>query len=73
MKKLLLALCFNLCICFMRAQLPYISTPTIIPHNPNFLSVIKVAVEVITPNQGIVVDANTFTVSGQQILIKGCY
>lgn len=73
MKKNLLALCCGILSLSAAAQMPYISTPTIMPQNPTASSFIKVAVKVTTPNQGIIVDANTFTVTGQQITIKGCY
>lgn len=75
MKKplLLLSLCFA--YNFAWSQLPYMSTPTVIPQFPTSSDVIKIITKIITANQGIVVDQTTFsmTQSPNEINIRGCY
>ena len=76
MKKLLFIL--SLCYSFCGAQtlsLPYISSPTVIPQSPTSSQIIKIVIKVTTPNQGIVVDQSTFSVTQnpKEIKIRGCY
>lgn len=76
MKKLLLFLNLSLISCSAWAQnLPYISTPTVIPGSPTSTDVIKIITKVITPNQSIIVDQTTFSVTQnpKEINIRACY
>lgn len=78
MKKLLLlfAVCFNAFTVQSQTQpLPYISTPTIIPQSPTSSDIIRIITRVTTPNQGIIVDQASFTVTHNpnEINIRGCY
>jgi hypothetical protein len=73
MKKITLFFCFSFAVFFAEAQLPIVATPTIIPQNPTAASFIKVVTKVTTPNPIVVVIVNTYTVTGLQIKIKGCY
>lgn len=76
MKKILFVLSLTYSLCWSQTQsLPYISSPTIIPLAPTSSDNIKIITKVTTPNQGIVVDQGTFTVtqSPKEIKIRGCY
>ena len=76
MKKILLLLFAGLLSMITQAQsLPYIATPTLIPQSPTSSDIIKIVIKVTTPNQGIIVDQSTFSVtqSPQEINIRGCY
>lgn len=73
MKTNLLSMWMLLCVFVIKAQQPFVATPTVMPQNPSSTSIIKVLTKVTTANQGIIVDNNTFTVSGLQIRIKGCF
>jgi hypothetical protein len=73
MKKITLFFCFSFAVFSAEAQLPIVATPTIIPQNPTATSFIKVVTKVTTPNPIVLVNLNTFTVTGLQIKIKGCF
>jgi hypothetical protein len=73
MKKITLFFCFSLVVFCTEAQQPLVSTPTIIPQNPTATSFIKVVTKVTTSNPIVVVNLNSYTVTGLQIKIKGCY
>lgn len=76
MKKILFILSLTYGFCWSQTQnLPYISSPTIIPQAPTSSDVIKIVTKVTTPNQGIVVDQGTFAVTQnpKEIKIRGCY
>ncbi len=72
MKKYLLLFCFCCSLSFIKAQLPYIGTTTLIPQNPTTADFVKIVTHVSTPNLGILVDIS-HTVTGQQINLHGCY
>lgn len=73
MRKKLFACFLCLCSFFIHAQMPYIATPTVIPQNPTNNSLIKIITRVTTPNQSIIVNITSHTVTGQQIKISACY
>ena len=76
MKKILSILSLTYSFCWAQTQnLPYISSPTVIPQSPTSSDIIKIVTKVTTPNQGIVVDQGTFAVTQnpKEIAIRGCY
>lgn len=76
MKKILSILSLTYSFCWAQTQnLPYISSPTVIPQSPTSSDIIKIVTKVTTPNQGIVVDQGTFAVTQnpKEITIRGCY
>ncbi|PBQ31234.1 hypothetical protein CNR22_05460 [Sphingobacteriaceae bacterium] len=57
------------------SQMPYMGTPTVIPQFPTSSDIVKIITKVTTPNQGIVVDQASFSVtqSPKEINIRACY
>lgn len=60
--------------CIMSGQLPTVIGYTVIPQNPTPADQIKIVTEVMTPNQGIIVDLyHSVNSSTKEIFLTGCY